>query len=164
MSTTTDRPATRDETLTPEMVRLLEAGAAHTYGRLVTLRRDGNTHGPALMALAKLGYQRWVGWDPTITEEGRAAIGAPSEHQARDIRLAGYAAEHAALRGGRGAQKPADPHAGNYRAWRTMGLTCILVVRPPLKFPETVAGILTSTCRSARPFRSPRARVNLCWL
>lgn len=122
--------ALADRDLSPEAVELLRAGAAHPDGRLLTLRRDADGRGPALQELARLGYQRWVGWDPMITDAGRAAIGEPSESEARLARLRKAGAEHAELRAKRNQNKNPDARtAVHYRTWQTMGLVCVLVVK-----------------------------------
>lgn len=125
------RPAL-DDSLTPEMVRMLKFGAAHEYGYLVMLRSDSEKYGRELMELQRRGYQRWVGYDPMITEAGRAAIGAPTEREADAIRLQGYAKEHALLsvrREAKAKAEPHDPHGGCYWPWHESRLACVLVVK-----------------------------------
>lgn len=130
MSTATlTRPAL-DNDLTPEMVRLLKYGAAHPYGHMVQLRSDSERFGRELQELRRRGYQREVGWDPMITEAGRAAVGAPTEREADNIRLQAAGVEHAAMRTRREAKaEPRDPRADNYLTWKSERKFCVLVVR-----------------------------------
>lgn len=67
--------------LSPKALELLEAGCAHPAGRPNQLRSDNVKFCRELKELEDRGFMRRVGLDPWITDEGRAAIGAPSERE-----------------------------------------------------------------------------------
>lgn len=117
--------------VTPEMKALLRAGAETRNGMVCPPSQVVKNY-PALREAERLGFIRFAGVEwPSITDAGRAAIGAPSESEAdRANRIALVAP---ALR--RRALEPAkrdDPRTGfDYRAYRTMGYVCVLAVRLP---------------------------------
>src|SRR6266576_3397424 len=122
-------PLDADE-LTPEMVALLRAGANNPQGFLCSPGSVQKNWKP-LRELERLGYQRLIGFNPWITEAGRAAIGEPSEMEAdrrRRVDLFARLNKRKPL-----IPKPdQDPRTDfDYRSYKSCGYVCVLAVKLP---------------------------------
>lgn len=115
--------------VTPEMAELLHAGAADGRG-LVCRPGQIRKNYATLRAAEKLGYLRFLDLDrPWITEEGRAAIGAPSQAAADRARAALLLAP---FRKRLVPEKRDDPRTDfDYRSYQTMKFVCVIVIKLP---------------------------------
>ncbi|MCK1541416.1 hypothetical protein IVB12_05345 [Bradyrhizobium sp. 179] len=114
--------------LSPEMAEMLRAGAAHELGIIC---RPGQVQKlwPLLREAERLGYLRFLGMErPWITEQGRRAIGAPSQAEADRARLVALCGRRKPLQ----PRRDEDPRTDfDYRSYRSMDYVCTLVVRQP---------------------------------
>lgn len=117
-----------DTDLSPELVALLWAGADHKFG-FCCMPGQVQKNFPLIRQGERLGFVRFVGMQPWITEAGRAAIGAPPEGEKQRAEFRQMCADFA-------KRKPLDPVKRDdprtdfdYRSWKTMGWRCTLVFR-----------------------------------
>ncbi len=134
--------------VSPEMARLLRAGVSDGIGIIC---RPGQVRKfwPILREAERLGYLRFLDIErPWITDEGRAAIGAPSQVDADYARLVLLC---------RGARKPLvpakrdDPRTDfDYRSYSAAGYVCILAVKAPddRLQPHTIKIIVPNSSRT----------------
>ncbi|WLA80358.1 hypothetical protein [Bradyrhizobium elkanii] len=114
--------------ITPEMEALLRAGAENRCG-LCCIPGEVRKNWEALREAERLGYIRFLDITrPWVTDEGRRAVGLPSELEA----------SRAALRAALPKRKPLVPSRDNdprtdfdYRSYRACGYVCILAVKQP---------------------------------
>lgn len=128
-----DRPAPRGgiaSDITPEMVRLLHAGAEHGHG-LICLPYQIRANSGSLEGLRRRGFLRWLDCTrPWITDEGRAAVGEASEGGMVARRVAAATVAIASLRAQSNRTVPEDPRsAQDYNIAKTMRMFCALVVK-----------------------------------
>jgi hypothetical protein len=121
--------------LTPEMAELLRAGARNSHGFICT-PGSIQKHWKPLRELERLGYMRFLGFNPWITEQGRAVIGEPTEMEAdyrRRVALFAELTKRRAL-----VPRPdKDPRTDfDYRSFKSCGYVCVLAVRLPDERPE----------------------------
>lgn len=120
---------THDDTLSPEAVAILRAGAADYLGYCCSPGRVVKNFA-AISEAEKRGYIRFLGERPWITDAGRRAIGAPTEAQAD------YARRVALLRSYKRPrlkpEKREDPRTDfDYRSYKACGYVCTLVMKQP---------------------------------
>jgi hypothetical protein len=115
------------DSLSPEVVDLLRAGAADGLGYCCRPSQIEKLY-PAIQAAERAGYLRWIGEHPWITEAGRKAIGAPTEAEAdraRRIKLCSVRTKLVPA-------KRDDPRTDfDYRSYRSMDYVCTLLVKQP---------------------------------
>ncbi len=142
--------------VSPEVATLLRAGAADQNGIICRPDQVVKNWG-SLREAERLGYLRWLDITrPWVTDEGRAAIGAPSQADADRAKLVLLCM---------GARKPLvpakrdDPRTDfDYRSYKACGYACTLLVKQPdaRENPETlrVGRTLTSEPRFLGPRNS----------
>lgn len=125
--------ALADHDLSPEALALLRAGARDHLG-YCCMPGQVVKNWAAIRECEKLGYVRFLGEHPWITDKGRTAIGEPSETEAGRLRaVAAFSRRKPPLV----PAKRNDPRTDfDYRAWRTSDWRCTLVVRQPDTRPE----------------------------
>lgn len=113
--------------LCPEAVDLLRAGAADKLGFCCTAGqvRKNFAH---LKDAERAGYLRFIGENPWITDEGRRAIGAPSQAEADRARLLELCGARKRLQ----PERRDDPRTDfDYRSYRANKFACTLLVKQP---------------------------------
>jgi hypothetical protein len=119
----------RDTELSPELVELLWAGADHKFG-FCCLPGQVQKNWKLLREAERLKFVRFIGiTQPWITEEGRAAIGAPAEGEKDRAEFRQMCADYA-KRKVLDPVKRDDPRTDfDYRTYKTMRYVCALVFR-----------------------------------
>lgn len=146
------------ETLSPEMVDMLRAGAAHDLG---VICRPGQVQKlwPLLSQAEKLKLIVFLDMErPIITDMGRRAIGAPSQAQADHARLVALCTRRKPLQ----PRPDADPRTDfDYRSYQSMGFVCTLVVRQPdARYKPTTVRVGRSLTSDPQ-FLGPRNSIRL---
>ncbi|WP_375414527.1 hypothetical protein [uncultured Bradyrhizobium sp.] len=115
--------------ISPELVELLRVGATRRHG-LVCLPGQIQKKWKYLREGERLGLIRFAGLtNPHITEEGRAAIGAPSEAEASRIERLRVCAEFTKRKALQPVKRE-DPRTDfDYRSYKSAGYVCTLVFR-----------------------------------
>jgi hypothetical protein len=140
--------------VSPEVATLLRAGAAEHLG--IVCRPDQiEKNWKALTEAKRLGYVRFPDiFHPMITDDGRIAIGAPSQAEVDRAKLILLCAR---------ARKPLvpakrdDPRTDfDYRSYKACGYACTLLVKQPdaRENPETLR--VGRTLMSEPRFLGPR--------
>lgn len=114
--------------LSAELVELLHRGAADHYG-LICRPGEVQKNYKHLRIAERLGYLRFIDVTrPWITEEGRAAIGAPTEMQVDHARLVEVCKQIKPKRPAPKKQKDSRTDF-DYRSYKTMNQVCIIAVK-----------------------------------
>ncbi len=143
----------RDDTLSPEMVELLRAGAADGLGLLCRPGQVQKNYA-ALRECERLGYLRFIDIErPWITPAGRAAIGAPTEAESdRARRIQQFTMRRPPLV----PAKRADPRTDfDYRSYKACGYVCTLLVKQPDARTNPLTVRVGKTLRSDPQFLGP---------
>lgn len=120
-------PALTRNDVSPEMAELLRAGVADHLG-FVCLPGQVVKNYPVLREAEQLGYVRFINNLPWITDEGRAAIGEPSQAKADRAKFIEMCSRRKRLV----PDKLHDVRTDfDYRAWKAMDWRCTLVFRQP---------------------------------
>lgn len=117
-----------DAELSPELVELLWVGADHKFG-FCCLPGQVRKNWGLLREAERLGFMRFVGMQPWLTEAGRSAIGAPPEGEKQRLEFRALCADYAKRRA-LDPVKRDDPRTDfDYRTYKTMRYVCTLVFR-----------------------------------
>lgn len=121
----------RDTELSPELVALLWVGADHKLG-FCCMPGQVRKNWALLHEGERLGLIRFlVGniQNPWITEQGRAAIGAPPEGEKQRIEFRKLCAEYAKRKALQPVKRDDSRTDFDYRTYKTMRYVCTLVFR-----------------------------------
>ncbi len=145
-----------DRELSPELADLLRAGIADRYGFVCPPGQVEKNY-KALHEGERTGYIRFVKLThPKITDAGRAAVGAASEHEERKAETQRICAEilkTMALE----PPKQKDPRTDfDYRSYKTMNYVCTLVFRQEDKRAQKSTVRVGRTLKSDPQFLGPR--------
>jgi hypothetical protein len=145
----------RDTELSPELVELLWAGADHKFG-FCCPPGQVQKNWALLREAERLGFVRFVGMQPWLTEAGRAAIGAPPEGEKQRLEFRQLCADYA-KRKALNPVKRDDPRTDfDYRAYKTMRYVCTLVFRQPDNRPVKQTVRVGKSPNSDPQFLGPR--------
>lgn len=125
-----------DDVLSPEMVELLMAAAATSYGRVCFPYQCRGPVGLLLVQARALGLIYYDGSTPMITDAGRKAVGGPSDLELYRKNRAELCFFTAVARAGEARKRAEDPRSLiTYRSYQTAHMFCTLVVKlaePPI--------------------------------